>query len=72
MDAIIEVLELVPSTPYARKIRCKLCGETVFDLKDDSSEKNISLEMAGLAAHMSIRHQITVEHHKCNDPNCLD
>jgi hypothetical protein len=72
MDEITEVLELFPGTPYAKKVRCKLCGEIVFDVKDDCKQSEIDAEMVRLSAHMAIQHEIHVEHHKCDDLNCVD
>jgi len=72
MDKIVEVTERIPGGPFAEVIKCKICMETVFDLKGDRSQKNIDSEMLGLTYHMAIRHQITVKHHKCDDPSCLD
>lgn len=72
MDEIVEVMELISCTPFARRIRCKLCGDTVFQVNDNSSQSEIDAEMTRLSTHFAIQHQIDVQHHKCDDPNCLD
>jgi hypothetical protein len=72
MDEIVEVVERIPGGPYAKKIKCKLCGDVVFEVRRNCTSKEIDLEMVRLSAHMMIQHQIEVEHHKCDDPNCVD
>lgn len=72
MHEIVEVLEVLPGTPYAKKIRCKLCGEVVFLVRDECLQNEIDAEMVRLSAHMAIQHQIHVEHHKCDNPDCRE
>jgi hypothetical protein len=72
IEDIAEVMELVTCTPFARKIRCRLCGDTVFQINDYSSQSEIDAETVRMTAHMSIQHQILVGSHKCSDQNCVD
>lgn len=72
MNEITEVTELIPGTPFAKKVRCRLCGEEIFSLADSADQAAIDAEMVRLTAHMAIQHEIHVEHHKCDDPNCVD
>ncbi len=69
---IAEVVELIPGTPYAKKIKCKLCQDIVFEVSNDANKKDNRQEMVRLSAHMAIQHQLHVEHEECDDPNCLD
>jgi hypothetical protein len=71
IEEIAEVLELIPGTPYAKKIRCKLCGDMMYEV-DGGSAAQDEVEMTRMAAHLSIQHQIKLDYHKCDDPNCLD
>lgn len=72
MDEVVEVIERETGTPFAKKIRCRLCGEVIFEVKDGAPQNELDAEMVRLNAHLSIQHQISVEYHKCSDPNCLD
>lgn len=69
---VAEVLERIPGTPYAKKIKCKLCQDIVFELENTAGQNEIDAEMVRWTAHMAIQHQITVGHEKCDDPNCVD
>lgn len=72
IEEIAEVMELVTCTPFARKIRCRLCGDVVFLVNDNSSQGEIDAEMARMTAHFSLHHDIRLDSHKCSDPNCVD
>lgn len=72
MDEIVEVLEVLPGTQFAKKIQCKLCQDIVFLVDDDGAQSEINAEMVRLSAHMAIQHAIHVEHHQCDDPNCRE
>ena len=72
IEEIAEVVELITCTPFARKIRCKLCGDTVFQVSDNSTQSELDAEMVRMSAHFAIQHEINIESHKCSDPNCVD
>lgn len=72
LEDLVEALEFETGTPYVKKLRCRLCGDIIFSVQDKCPKSEISAEMTRLAAHLSIQHQIQVEYHACDDPNCLD
>ena len=72
MAEVVEVVETETGSPFAKKVRCKLGGEIIFDVRDKAPQNELDAEMVRLTAHLEIQHQITVEFHKCSDPNCLD
>lgn len=72
MGEILEIVDRLPGTDYAKQIRCKLCKDIVFLVEDNATDSDMGAEMVRLNAHMSIQHQITIQYHKCDDPECRD
>ncbi len=67
---IIDV-EYIPGTVFVKKAICKLCGEKVFEVPNDSTLAQVAIEAKGLAAHLEFRHNLMITFMKCSDPSCL-
>jgi hypothetical protein len=72
MEEVVEVLAFQAGSPYAKKVRCRLCGDIIFEVQDKSPKSETNAEMARLTAHLSLQHKIEVNYRRCSDPNCLD
>jgi hypothetical protein len=66
----ITKVEFVPGTNFARKIICKLCGDLVYEIRENPRDAELAIEVIRMTLHMELQHNVFVITDDCTDPKC--